>query len=89
MPRPVLGGAGMVLFGSVAAGGIRTLAGAGLGHGENATIVAVSLAAGMIPVTAPEFARSCLSLRLPRTAHRSWHATSHTLTRAVGTPAHT
>ncbi|GAA2248083.1 permease [Streptomyces ruber] len=55
VPRPVLGGAGVVLFGSVAASGIRTLAGAGLEKDNNMLIVAVSLAVGIIPVTAPEF----------------------------------
>ncbi|MFH8224022.1 nucleobase:cation symporter-2 family protein [Streptomyces sp. NPDC018057] len=55
VPRPVLGGAGVVLFGSVAASGIQTLVRAGLDKDNNVLIVAVSLAAGIIPITAPEF----------------------------------
>ncbi|MFV8186684.1 nucleobase:cation symporter-2 family protein [Streptomyces sp. AF1B] len=55
VPRPVLGGAGVVLFGSVAASGIQTLVRAGLEKGDNILIVAVSLAVGIIPITAPGF----------------------------------
>jgi xanthine permease len=55
VPRPVLGGAGVVLFGSVAASGIRTLAGAGLHRDGNAMVVAVSLAVGLVPIAVPDF----------------------------------
>ncbi|WP_438819012.1 nucleobase:cation symporter-2 family protein [Streptomyces hilarionis] len=55
VPRPVLGGAGIVLFGSVAASGIQTLARAGLDRDDNLLIVAVSLAVGIVPITAPGF----------------------------------
>ena len=55
MPLPVLGGAGIVLFGSVAASGIQTLAGAALEKGENALIVAAAVGIGLIPIAAPEF----------------------------------
>ncbi|MFI9645063.1 nucleobase:cation symporter-2 family protein [Streptomyces sp. NPDC052040] len=55
VPRPVLGGAGVVLFGSVAASGIQTLVRAGLDQDGNALVVAVSLAVGIIPITAPHF----------------------------------
>jgi xanthine/uracil permease len=55
VPRPVLGGAGVVLFGSVAASGIQTLVRAALDKDNNVLIVAVSLAVGIIPITAPEF----------------------------------
>ncbi|MBO1331314.1 nucleobase:cation symporter-2 family protein [Streptomyces sp. VRA16 Mangrove soil] len=55
VPRPVLGGAGVVLFGSVAASGIQTLVKAGLDKDNNVLIVAVSLAVGLIPIAAPEF----------------------------------
>ncbi|MFE1755374.1 nucleobase:cation symporter-2 family protein [Streptomyces anandii] len=58
VPRPVLGGAGVVLFGSVAASGIQTLVRAGLDKDNNVLIVAVSLAAGIIPITAPHFYHS-------------------------------
>lgn len=55
VPLPVLGGAGVVLFGSVAASGIQTLVKAGLEHDNNVMIVAVSLAVGIIPITAEGF----------------------------------
>ncbi|MEU8520090.1 nucleobase:cation symporter-2 family protein [Streptomyces sp. NBC_01216] len=55
VPRPVLGGAGVVLFGSVAASGIQTLVKAGLEKDNNVLIVAVSLAVGIIPIAEPEF----------------------------------
>ncbi|MEV7391196.1 MULTISPECIES: nucleobase:cation symporter-2 family protein [unclassified Streptomyces] len=55
VPRPVLGGAGVVLFGSVAAGGIQTLVRAGLEKDENVLVVAVALAVGIVPITAPDF----------------------------------
>jgi xanthine permease len=55
VPRPVLGGAGVVLFGSVAASGIQTLVKAGLEKDNNVLIVAVSLAVGIIPITKPDF----------------------------------
>jgi xanthine permease len=55
VPRPVLGGAGVVLFGSVAASGIQTLVKAGMEKDNNVLIVAVSLAVGLIPIAEPEF----------------------------------
>ncbi|MDX3850849.1 nucleobase:cation symporter-2 family protein [Streptomyces sp. AK02-01A] len=58
VPLPVLGGAGIVLFGSVAASGIQTLATAALEKGENALIVAAALGIGLIPIAAPDFYRA-------------------------------
>ncbi len=55
VPRPVLGGAGVVLFGSVAASGVQTLTKANLVKDNNVMIVAVSLAVGLIPIAAPDF----------------------------------
>ncbi|MFK0295510.1 nucleobase:cation symporter-2 family protein [Streptomyces sp. NPDC090442] len=55
VPMPVLGGAGIVLFGSIAVSGIRTLAEAGLEDSSNIILVAVSLGAGIIPLAAPTF----------------------------------
>ncbi|PBC75623.1 xanthine permease [Streptomyces sp. TLI_235] len=55
VPQPVLGGAGVVLFGSVAVAGIRTLGKADLSVGSNAIIVAVSLAFGIFPIAYPAF----------------------------------
>jgi NCS2 family nucleobase:cation symporter-2 len=53
VPPAVLGGAGIAMFGMVAANGIRTLGQARLGEGHNALVVAISLGLGMIPLVAP------------------------------------
>lgn len=55
VPAPVLGGAGIVLFGTVAASGIRTLAKVEYKDNMNLIIVAASIAFGMIPVINKEF----------------------------------
>ncbi|GFE13452.1 hypothetical protein Sgleb_14990 [Streptomyces glebosus] len=55
VPMPVLGGAGIVLFGSIAVSGIRTLSEAGLDDSSHIILVAVSLGAGIIPLAAPTF----------------------------------
>jgi uracil-xanthine permease len=56
IPTMVLGGAGLVMFGMVAATGIRILAGVNFAaNRNNLFIVAVSLGMGMIPLIAPNF----------------------------------
>ncbi|WP_054894049.1 MULTISPECIES: nucleobase:cation symporter-2 family protein [unclassified Pseudomonas] len=55
VPTPVLGGAGIVLFGTVAASGIRTLSKVNYKNNVNLIIVAASLGFGMIPIAAPSF----------------------------------
>ena len=55
IPQPVLGGAGFVMFGMVAATGIRILARVDYASRHNLLIIAVSIAVGMIPVVAPTF----------------------------------
>ena len=56
LPTVVLGGAGIVMFGMVAATGIRILAAVDFKTSRNNLfIVAISLGLGMIPVIAPEF----------------------------------
>lgn len=55
IPLPVLGGAGLVLFGTVAAAGIQTLSRVDLTDNRNLIIVAVAVAFGVIPSTVPEF----------------------------------
>lgn len=54
IPTPVLGGAGIVLFGTVAASGIRTLSKVKY-DGMNLVIVAASIAFGCIPIVKPDF----------------------------------
>jgi len=54
LPQFVLGGAGLVMFGMVAATGVRILAGVDYQRNKNNLyIVAVSVSAGMIPLVAP------------------------------------
>lgn len=55
VPPSVLGGAGLVLFGTVAASGIRTLAKVEYNNNMNLIIVATSVGAGLLPVVAPKF----------------------------------
>jgi uric acid transporter len=56
VPTMVLGGAGLVMFGMVAATGIRILAGVDFAKNRNNLfIVAVALGFGMIPLIAPNF----------------------------------
>ena len=56
LPAVVLGGAGLVMFGMVAATGIRILAGVDFKLNRfNAMIVAISVGIGMIPLIAPNF----------------------------------
>jgi len=57
IPSPVLGGAGIVLFGTVAASGIRTLSKVKY-DGMNLVIVAASIAFGCIPIVKPDFYES-------------------------------
>ena len=54
LPQFVLGGAGLVMFGMVAATGVRILSGVDYKRNKNNLyIVAVSISAGMIPLVAP------------------------------------
>ncbi|MEU6097184.1 nucleobase:cation symporter-2 family protein [Streptomyces sp. NPDC047079] len=53
IPAPVLGGAGLVMFGTVAASGLRALAEVDFRGNHNPTVVAVSVAVGMLPVGVP------------------------------------
>jgi NCS2 family nucleobase:cation symporter-2 len=55
IPYPVLGGAGIVLFGSVTASGIRTLSRVDYDDNLNLVLVATAIAIGLIPVAAPTF----------------------------------
>ncbi|MBP9950945.1 MAG: purine permease [Cypionkella sp.] len=56
LPLSVLGGAGMVMFGMVAATGIRILSRVDFSRNRNNLfIIAVSLGFGMIPLVAPNF----------------------------------
>ena len=56
LPTVVLGGAGIVMFGMVAATGIRILGGVDFKNNRfNALIVAISIGIGMIPLIAPNF----------------------------------
>jgi xanthine permease len=55
LPLPVLGGAGLALFGTVAASGIRSLAAVKYEGNSNLVIVALAIAAGLTPIAVPDF----------------------------------
>ena len=55
LPLAVLAGAGIVLFGTVTASGIRTLGRVEYANNNNLIIVAVSIGFGVIPIAKPEF----------------------------------
>jgi len=55
IPLPVLGGAGLALFGTVAASGIRALSRVEYEGNANLVIVAVALGMGVLPIAVPEF----------------------------------
>ena len=55
IPTPVLGGAGIALFGTVAASGIRTLAKVDYRGTTNLLVVAVAVGMGLVPVVSPHF----------------------------------
>jgi NCS2 family nucleobase:cation symporter-2 len=56
LPTVVLGGAGLVMFGMVAATGIRILGGVDFKNNRfNSLVVAISIGIGMIPLIAPNF----------------------------------
>lgn len=70
LPTTVLGGAGLVMFGMVAATGIRILANVDFkGNKHNLFIVAVSLGLGMVPMIAPDF-----NQWLPHSLHTLIHS---------------
>jgi len=56
IPQPVLGGAGLVMFGMVAATGIRILSSVDYkGNRHNLYIVAISIGFGLVPLVAPRW----------------------------------
>jgi NCS2 family nucleobase:cation symporter-2 len=55
IPLPVLGGAGIVLFGSLVASGIKTLADVNYQQNLNLVLVAVAIGFGIIPIATPGF----------------------------------
>ncbi|HVY04621.1 MAG TPA: nucleobase:cation symporter-2 family protein [Burkholderiales bacterium] len=55
IPQAVLGGAGIAMFGMVAATGIKILSRVDFENRSNLLIVAISIGAGMIPLVSPAF----------------------------------
>lgn len=55
IPAPVLGGAGIAMFGMVMASGIKTLSKVGFDDNHNLMVVAISIAVGLIPLAVPNF----------------------------------
>lgn len=54
IPSPVLGGAGIVMFGIVAANGVRRLGSVDYNGNKNLMIVATSIGMALIPIAVPE-----------------------------------
>jgi xanthine permease len=68
IPKPVLGGAGIVMFGMVAAAGIRILRTVEFDRNpNNLLVVANSIGLGMIPTLAPKFFQSLPAWTTPIT----------------------
>ncbi|QDR82194.1 Uric acid transporter UacT [Sporomusa termitida] len=55
IPHPVLGGAGIVMFGMVAASGIKTLSKVSFDGTHNIMVVGISIGIGMITLAVPQF----------------------------------
>lgn len=55
IPHPVLGGAGIVMFGMVAASGIKTLAKVSFDGTHNIMVIGISISIGMITLAVPGF----------------------------------
>jgi len=65
IPRPVLGGASIVMFGMTAAAGIEELTRVRFRGTYNGLIVAISLSVGMLPIATPQlFARAPAAAQL-------------------------
>ena len=65
IPRPVLGGASLVMFGMTAMAGIEELARVRYKGTNNAVVAAVSVSLGMLPIAAPQlFAQAPSEARL-------------------------
>jgi len=65
IPRPVLGGASIVMFGMTAMAGIEELARVRYRGTNNAVVVAISLSLGVLPIAAPQlFAHASDAARL-------------------------
>lgn len=54
IPLPVLGGAGIIMFGMVVANGIKLLGSVNYNNNKNLMIVAISLGLALIPITVPQ-----------------------------------
>jgi uric acid transporter len=55
LPGPVLGGIGVVMFGTVGAIGLKIAAQADLANPRNMLIIAISFGFGLMPTGAPQF----------------------------------
>ena len=65
LPTAVLGGAGLVMFGMVAATGVRILSSVDFKTNKfNLFVVAISIGFGMIPLIAPDF-----KMHMPHSIH--------------------
>ncbi|MGK3142531.1 nucleobase:cation symporter-2 family protein [Pantoea sp. C2G6] len=69
VPKPVLGGAGVVMFGMVAVSGIRTLGQVNYRNNNNGMVIALTLGLGLMPVLVPQ-----LFSQLPELAQMFLHS---------------
>ena len=53
IPKPILGGAGIIMFGMVTVSGIRTLSSITYRHNNNEMVVTLTLGLGLIPIMVP------------------------------------
>jgi NCS2 family nucleobase:cation symporter-2 len=60
IPNPVLGGAGLVMFGMIAATGIKILSNVDFNNRNNLFIVAISVTVGLIPLLFPGFFKATI-----------------------------
>jgi xanthine/uracil permease len=67
IPQSVLGGAGICMFGMVAATGIKILQRVNFENRNNLLIVSVSLGLGAVPMVSPDFFHSLPSWTAPLT----------------------
>jgi xanthine permease len=69
IPKPILGGAGVVMFGMVAVSGIRTLGSVNYRNNNNGMVVALTLGIGLMPVLVPD-----LFSKMPELARMFLHS---------------
>jgi uracil-xanthine permease len=73
IPKPILGGAGVVMFGMVAVSGIRTLGSVNYRNNNNGMVVALTLGIGLMPVLVPDLFSKITGVSAHVPAQRHYH----------------